>query len=240
MEWRKLMKKRFVVCTLLIGSLVLPAFAGSTRTDDISRIEDSAQVFKEIVDAPDSSFPLDLIQSAACLAIIPGEMKFAFLVGGKYGKGIVMCRTGPKTWSAPAFVMIGGGSFGFQIGGSATDLILVFRNRNGLRKLLSDKFKIGGEATAAAGPLGRNAEASTDLQLHAEILSYSRSRGLFAGISLDGAVFQPDEDGNFALYGTGTTPDKILAGNVPPPSEAAPLLADVSKYALTDYRQSGY
>ena len=234
------MKKRFAVCSLLIGSLVLPTFAGSSRTDDISRIEDSAQVFKEIVDAPDSSFPLDLIQSAACLAIIPGEMQFAFVVGGKYGKGIVVCRTGPKTWSAPAFVMIGGGSFGFQIGGSATDLILVFRNRNGLRKLLSDKFKIGGEATAAAGPLGRNAEASTDLQLHAEILSYSRSRGLFAGISLNGAVFQPDEDGNSALYGAGATPDKILAGNVPPPTEAAPLLTDISKYALTDYRQSGY
>lgn len=233
------MRERILVCTLLIGSLVLPAFAGSNRNDDISRIEDSTQVFKEIVDAPDSAFPLDLIQSAACLAIIPGELKFAFLVGGQYGKGIVVCRTGPKTWSAPGFVMVGGGSFGLQIGGSATDLILVFRNRNGLKKLLSDKFKIGGDATAAAGPLGRNAEASTDLQLHAEILSYSRSRGLFAGISLDGAVFQPDEDGNTSLYGDGATPDKILAGNVPPPTEAAPLLADISKYALTDYRQSG-
>lgn len=233
------MKKRIFVCTLLIGSFVLPAFAGSSRNDDISRIEDSAQIFKEIVDAPDSSFPLDLIQSAACLAIIPSEMQFAFVFGGKYGKGIVICRTGPKTWSAPGFVMIGGGSFGFQIGGSATDLILVFRNRNGLRKLLSDKFKIGGEATAAAGPLGRNAEASTDLQLHAEILSYSRSRGLFAGISLNGAVFRPDNDGNAALYGSSASPDSILSGKVPPPAEAAPLLADVGKYALTDYRQSG-
>jgi SH3 domain-containing YSC84-like protein 1 len=137
-------------------------------------------------------------------------------------------------------VMVGGGSFGFQIGGSSTDLILVFRNRNGLTHLLSDKFKIGGEATAAAGPIGRNAEASTDLQLHAEILSWSRSRGLFAGISLDGAVFQPDQDGDVSLYGDGITPDKILSGKVPPPNEAAPLLTDIGKYALTDYRQSGY
>lgn len=224
--------RRILVCAFLIGGLALPTLAGSTRTDDISRIEDSTQIFKDIVDAPDSSFPLDLIQSAACIAIIPGEKKFAFVVGGKYGKGIVLCRTGNKTWSAPGFVMISGGSFGFQIGGSSTDLILVFRNRDGLTKLLSDKFKIGGEATAAAGPLGRNAEASTDLQLHAEILSYSRSRGLFAGVSLNGAVFQPDEDGNTALYGSGTTPDKILNGKVPPPSEASALLADIGRYAL--------
>ncbi len=225
------MRKRVFACLLLIGSLVLPSFAGSSRSADISRIQDSAEVFKDIVDAPDSSFPLSLIQSAACLAIIPGEMQFAFVFGGKYGKGLVMCRTGPRTWSAPAFVMVGGGSFGFQIGGSATDLILVFRNRNGVRKLLSDKFKIGGEATAAAGPVGRNAEASTDLQLHAEILSYSRSRGLFAGISLNGAVFQPDNDGDVALYGH-VLPEDILNGKVTPPVEADGLLKDISKYAL--------
>jgi SH3 domain-containing YSC84-like protein 1 len=153
-------------------------------------------------------------------------------VGGKYGKGIVTCRTGNKTWSAPAFVMISGGSFGFQIGGSSTDLILVFRNRDGLKKLLSDKFKIGGDATAAAGPLGRSAEASTDLQLHAEILSYSRSRGIFAGVSLNGAVFEPDDDGDVSLYGQGIGPETILNGKVASPAEAAPLLAEISKYAL--------
>lgn len=225
------MRKQVFACMLLIGSLALPAIAGSSRSDDVRRIQESAQVFKDIVDAPDSSFPLSMIQSAACLAIIPGEMQFAFVFGGKYGKGIVLCRTGPRTWSAPAFVMVGGGSFGLQIGGSSTDLILVFRNRGGMRKLLSDKFKIGGQATAAAGPVGRNAEASTDLQLHAQILSYSRSRGLFAGISLNGAVFQPDNDGNVALYGH-VTPEEILNGKVTPTSDADGLLKDISKYAL--------
>lgn len=230
------MTKQVFACMLLIGSLALPAIAGSSRSDDVRRIQESTQVFKDIVDAPDSSFPLSMIQSAACLAIIPGEMQFAFVFGGKYGKGIVLCRTGPRTWSAPAFVMVGGGSFGLQIGGSSTDLILVFRNRGGLRKLLSDKFKIGGQATAAAGPVGRNAEASTDLQLHAQILSYSRSRGLFAGISLNGAVFQPDNDGNVALYGH-VTPEEILNGKVTPTSDADGLLKDISKYALESNKE---
>src|SRR5579864_1950873 len=228
------MKKRMLICGLPVMGLAMPVLVGSSRSDDVSRIQAATDVFKEIVDTPESSIPLDLLQSASCIAIIPGQMHFAFIVGANYGKGIVVCRIGDKpsrTWSPPAFVMISGGSFGFQIGGASTDLILVFRNRNGLKKLLSDKFKIGGDATAAAGPLGRNTGASTDLELHAEILTYSRSRGLFAGISLDGAVFEPDEDGDVALYGAGVNREDILNGKVPPPQEAGALLKEMTTYA---------
>lgn len=224
------MRKHWLVCVAIVAALALPAMAGSTRDDDIHRIENSADVFHDIIQTPENSIPLSMAQSAACLAIIPGEKHFAFVVGGKYGKGLVTCRTG-NTWSAPAFVMISGGSFGFQIGGSSTDLILIFKNRDGLKKLLSDKFKIGGDATAAAGPVGRNAGASTDIELHAEILTWSRSRGLFAGISLDGSVFEPDEDGDLAMYGSGVTHEDILNGKVTPPQEAQDLLKVISTYA---------
>ncbi len=230
-----LMKTRVLVCGLLLIGLAMPAVAGTGREDDIERIQAATDVFRDIVNTPESSIPLDLLQSAECIAIIPSEVRFAFVFGGNYGKGLVTCRVGEKpsrTWSAPAFVMIGGGSFGFQFGGAATDLILVFRNRTGLRKLLSDKFKIGGDATAAAGPVGRHAGASTDLQLRAQILTYSRSRGLFAGISLNGAVFRPDQDGDVVMYGSDAHSDDILNGKFPVPHQATDLLAEIRKYAL--------
>ncbi|HVA71520.1 MAG TPA: lipid-binding SYLF domain-containing protein [Candidatus Limnocylindrales bacterium] len=233
------MRKHMLICGLvatgLVTGLAMPAVAGTSRRDDMDRIRAATDVFRDIVDTPDSSVPLDLLQSAQCIAIIPGELRFAFMFGGNYGKGLVTCRVGEKptrTWSAPAFVMIGGGGFGFQIGGASTDLILVFRNHDGLTKLLSDKFKIGGEATAAAGPVGRHAGASTDLQLHAEILTYSRSRGLFAGISLNGAVFKPDQEGDEAMYGSGVHSEDILEGKMPAPRQAQKLLAEIQKYAL--------
>ena len=215
-------------CLLLILTLAVAARADSTRKDDVRRIEESAQVFQEIMDTPDRAIPQDLLGSAKCIAIIPAEMKFAFLVGGNYGKGVVTCRT-EKGWSAPLFLMVGGGSFGFQIGGSSTDLILVFRGRRGLQKLLSDKFQIGGDATAAAGPVGRHAAAGTDIELRAEILTYSRSRGVFAGISLNGAVMQPDESGNIALYGREANKEDILNGKVAMPAPAAPLAEAIAR-----------
>jgi SH3 domain-containing YSC84-like protein 1 len=224
------MRRHWLICVALITLLAFPALAGSTRDDDLSRIQSSTNVFQDIVDTPESSIPLDLLQSAACIAIIPGEKHFAFIFGGKYGKGLVTCRVA-NGWSAPEFVMVSGGSFGFQIGGSSTDLILVFRNRDGLTKLLSDKFKIGGEATAAAGPVGRHAGAATDLELHAEILTYSRSRGIFAGISLDGVVFEPDHDGNAALYGPSVSGRDVLEGKVPVPPEMAALVNKMTTYA---------
>lgn len=229
------MRLRLLLCLSLIFGLAFPAFAGSTRTDDLARISSATDIFQDIVDTPDSSVPLDVIQSAACIAIIPGDKRFAFFFGGQYGKGLVTCRVGERfhqRWSAPAFVMISGGSFGFQWGGSSTDLILVFRNRDGLTKLLSDKFKIGGDATAAAGPIGRHVGASTDIELHAEILTYSRSRGIFAGISLNGAVFEPDQDGNVAMYGANANTRQILDGNFAVPEAAEKLLSEIKKYAL--------
>ncbi|MDR3674365.1 MAG: lipid-binding SYLF domain-containing protein [Acidobacteriota bacterium] len=226
------MRKQAALYLLLTLALSLSARAGSTREDDIHRIQDSAQIFHEIMGTPDKAIPQDLLESAQCIAIIPSEMKFAFVVGGNYGKGLVTCR-GVKSWSAPVFLTVSGGSLGFQIGGSSTDLILVFRGRRGLQKLLSDKFKIGGDASAAAGPVGRSAAAGTDVTLHAEILTYSRSRGVFAGISLSGAVVQPDDTGNAALYGRPANTEDILSGKTAIPPDAMVLVEAVSKATRT-------
>lgn len=214
------------VCIAFVMAMPVTGLASSNRDDDVRRIEDSAQIFAEIMGAPDSSIPRSLLDSAQCIAIIPAEKKLAFIVGANYGKGLVTCR-GPKSWSGPVFLSISGGSFGFQAGGSSTDFILVFRGRSGLRKLLSDRFKIGGDISAAAGPVGRSAAAGTDIELHAEILTYSRTRGIFAGISLSGAVVQPDESGTQALYGAGVNREDILDGKVAIPREAAGLLEAV-------------
>lgn len=226
------MRLAVMLCLILTAGLSLPARASSTREDDIHRVEESATVFQEIMLTPDKAIPQELLDSAQCLAIIPAEKKLAFIVGGNYGKGLVTCRT-DKGWSAPLFVTVSGGSVGFQIGGSSTDLILVFRGKRGLEKLLSDKFQIGGDATAAAGPVGRHAAAGTDIALHAEILTYSRSRGVFAGISLNGAVVQPDDTGNEAMYGRGSIQENILTGKVTVPPEATSLVAAVDKATHT-------
>jgi lipid-binding SYLF domain-containing protein len=222
------MRRPAALYLMMTMALSLSARASSNREDDIHRIQDSAQIFEEIMGTPDKAIPRDLLESAKCIAIIPGEMKLAFLVGGNYGKGLVTCRTA-QSWSGPVFLAVSGGSLGFQIGGSSTDFILVFRGRSGLQKLLSDKFKIGGDASAAAGPVGRSAEAGTDIELHAEILTYSRSRGAFAGISLSGAVVQPDDTGDQALYGPTVVKEDILDGKVPIPAEAMVLVEAVSK-----------
>jgi SH3 domain-containing YSC84-like protein 1 len=215
----------YIMMTLVLSVSVR---ASSNREDDVRRIEDSAQIFEEIMGTPDSAIPRDLLASAKCIAIIPAEKKLAFVVGGNYGKGLVTCRA-PKSWTAPVFLTVSGGSVGFQIGGSSTDFILVFRGRRGLQKLLSDRFRIGGDLSAAAGPVGRSASAGTDIELHAEILTYSRSRGAFAGISLSGAVVQPDDTGNEAMYGRPVNLESILDGKVAIPAEAGELVQAVSK-----------
>src|ERR1017187_9453204 len=208
--------------------LLLPALA-SDRDDDIGRIQKATRVFHEIMTTPDKGIPRDLLEKARCVAIIPGEEKLAFIFGGNYGKGLASCRTADG-WSAPMFVAVGGGSVGLQIGGSFTDVVMLFMNDRALQSLLGDNFKIGADATVAAGPVGRQAAAGTDLKLNAEILSYSRSKGIFAGVSVDGAVVQADHSGDKAMYGSDVTHQEILHGKVAVPESARRLLEELAKY----------
>ncbi|MGH9400780.1 MAG: lipid-binding SYLF domain-containing protein [Terriglobia bacterium] len=226
------MTKRFLMCvfvTVFTLGIVSAAMAASSRSDDLARIQRSAEVFHEIMATPDKAIPQELLESAKCIAIIPGEKQFAFMFGGKYGKGLVTCRTA-HGWSAPAFLAVGGGSYGLQLGGSSTDIVMIFRSKNGFDSLLSDKFRIGAGATAAAGPVGRHAAADTDVKLHAQILTYARSRGAFAGVSLNGAVVQPDATGNEALYGANANTKAIVDGRVPVPEQARSLTREISRY----------
>ena len=223
------MLKRLVIVTTLVVLATLTAVA-SDREDDINRTNKAAQVFKEIMNTPDQGIPQNLLESAKCIAIIPGDVKFAFIFGGSYGRGLATCRT-EHGWSAPMFVAIDSGSVGYQIGGSSTDIVMLFMNDHALQSLMSDKFKLGADATVAAGPVGRNAAAGTDLKLNAEILSYSRSKGIFAGVSLDGAVMQADKSGDKAMYGDDVNRHEILDGKVAVPASAQPLLDEIGGYA---------
>jgi lipid-binding SYLF domain-containing protein len=223
------MFKRFLTFSVLILAVTQIAVA-SDREDDVARTQKAAQVFKEIMDTPDRGIPHDLLDKAQCIAIIPGDKKFAFIFGGTYGRGIATCRTS-HGWSAPVFVALDGGSVGYQIGGSSTDLVMLFMNRHALQSLLSDKFKLGADASVAAGPVGRSAAADTDLKLNAEILSYSRSKGIFAGVSLDGAVVQSDKSGDRSMYGAAVDRHAILSGTVPVPASAKHLVHELHVYS---------
>jgi SH3 domain-containing YSC84-like protein 1 len=223
------MLKRFLILATLALLTTMTAVA-SDREDDVSRTHKAAQVFNEIMSAPDQGIPHDLLNKAKCVAIIPGELKFAFIFGANYGRGVATCRTA-HGWSAPMFVAIDGGSVGYQIGGSSTDLVMLFMNDRALHSLLSDKFKLGGDASVAAGPVGRNATAATDIKLNAEILSYSRTKGIFAGVSLDGAVVQADKSGDRAMYGEGVDRHEILSGKVAVPASARDLIKSLDQYS---------
>ncbi len=222
------MLKRILAVTILMAFASLTAVA-SDREDDVNRTQKAAQVFKEIMNTPDQGIPSGLLESAKCIAIIPGDKKFAFVFGGSYGRGIATCRT-EHGWSAPMFVAIDGGSVGYQIGGSSTDIVMLFMNDHALQSLLSDKFKLGADASVAAGPVGRNAAAGTDLKLSAEILSNSRAKGVFAGASLDGTVVQADKSGDEAMYGHDVDRHAILDGKVAVPASARPLLHEIRAY----------
>jgi len=223
------MLKRFLVGTTLALLVTLTAIASSDREDDVKRDHKAAQVFQEIMSAPDKGIPQELLESVKCIAIIPGDVKFAFIFGANYGRGLATCRTG-HGWSAPMYIAVDGGSVGYQIGGSSTDLVMLFMNDHALHSLLSDKFKLGADASVAAGPVGRSANAGTDLKLTAEILSYSRTKGVFAGVSLEGAVVQADKSGDKAMYGGGVDRHEILSGKVAVPASARELIHEIGGY----------
>jgi lipid-binding SYLF domain-containing protein len=206
------MKSRLVaIAFALLTMTTLTAQAGE---EENKRAENSIRVLKEIMMAPDSSIPKDLLQKAHAIAVIPDVVKAGLVVGGRHGDGLISVKTRDGTWSNPSFIGLTGGSIGFQAGVSSTDVILVFRTQRGVDSIVHGKFTLGADASAAAGPVGRSATASTDAQLHAEIYSYSRARGLFAGASLDGTAITIDNDANQAVYGEGVTPRRIFEGGV--------------------------
>ncbi len=219
-------KKMVTLTAFLVGNAI---FAASNKDVD-KRLEESAMVLKEVMDAPDKGIPDELLEKAHCVVIVPGMKKAAFIVGAKYGKGFVSCRTA-SGWSAPGAVRIEGGSVGFQIGGSETDVVMLVMNARGADKLLSSKFTLGGEGEVAAGPVGRSATAQTDAKMTAEILSWSRSRGVFAGVSLQGATLREDLDDNEALYSSRMQNADIVKKQVAFPVAASNLQAVLKKYS---------
>ena len=210
------MKKVLISLVVLLSTTA--ALAGD-RENDVDRLQSGATVIKEIMSAPDAGVPDEIINNAKCIAVIPSMLKAAFGVGGAYGKGVASCRT-EKGWSAPAFFSLKGGSFGFQIGGQAADIVMLIMNDEGMNNLLASKFKLGADASVAAGPVGRHADASTDWKMRAQVLTYSRTRGIFAGISLNGAVITQSKDDTRDFYGRMVPFRTILRGNIDSPKEA--------------------
>lgn len=214
---------------LLIAAIAITPLLAKDN-ESAKRLNDAAQVFSEVMGAPDKGIPQDLLDHAQCVVTVPDLKTAAFFFGAKYGKGFLSCRNRDGAgWSAPAALRIEGGSVGFQIGGSSTDLIMLVMNRRGVEKLLADKFTLGGEGSVAAGPVGRTATAQTDAQMHADILSWSRSQGLFAGLALEGATLRQDLDDNATLYGTKLQNKEIINGSVQAPQAAARLIAELNK-----------
>jgi lipid-binding SYLF domain-containing protein len=226
---KKMTTSFLAVCLglLIPGMTTMQASAASTRENLQDRVDAAKIVLDEIMNTPDNSIPLNILNMATCVAVIPSLKKGAFLVGAEYGRGVVTCRTG-HGWSAPVFITLAGGSFGFQAGGQATDLVLVAVNDHGFQDLLKSKFKLGGDAAASAGPVGRNSQAATDWKMGAELLTYSRSKGLFAGIDLNGASVTQSTDDTEAYYGENHSFESILKGNIEVPAGAIPFVRTVA------------
>jgi lipid-binding SYLF domain-containing protein len=232
------MKKLVLLAVVVCCVSLCPASAGPVRTSDAQgreskasdRVQAAADVLNEIQAAPDSGIPQEILGKAECVAVVPSMLKGGFVFGAKYGRGLASCRT-PKGWSTPAFFTIEGGSFGFQIGGQAVDLVMLIMNDDGMRHLLADKFEIGADASVAAGPVGRHAEGNTDWTMRAQVLTYSRARGVFAGVSLNGAVVKQDKDSTREFYGHRMTSKAALTGEVDPPPGANSFLSSLAKWA---------
>ncbi len=216
---------------LAIGATVSPlAMAAEKESKVVDRLDASADVLTDMMHASDKGVPQDLLDKAQCVIVVPNMKRAGFIFGAKYGRGFAMCRRPSHVgWSAPAAIHIEGGSFGLQIGASESDLLMLVMNEGGMKHLMADKFTIGAEAAGAAGPVGRAATAQTDAVMHAEILSYSRSRGVFGGLTLDGATLMPDKDADHELYGHDMTNKEILSGDVKAPAEAAKLVHAVTR-----------
>jgi lipid-binding SYLF domain-containing protein len=227
---KKMMKRIPVIAlSLAMTATSILAHAEDDKGKLKDRMDAAASVISEVMGAPDKGIPSGILSGASCVVVVPSYKKGAFIGGGEYGQGVATCRT-PRGWSAPVFVQLAGGSFGFQIGVQATDLVLVAMNQKGLQDMLKNKFKLGADAAASAGPVGRNAQAGTDWKMNAEFLSYSRSKGLFAGIDLDGAVLSQNQDATRGVYGANVPYDEVLKGNQATPAPAMNFVSTVAKY----------
>jgi lipid-binding SYLF domain-containing protein len=226
----------YVLCLLFLSALTAFGADAKEAKDTAERLDSAANVMKEIMATPDKGIPEDLLAKANCVVVVPSLKKGAFIVGAQYGKGFVTCRkeSGRAGWSAPAAIKIEGGSVGFQIGGQESEVVLLVMNEKGAERLMSTKFTLGAEGSVAAGPVGRNAQAATDAGMRAEILSYSRARGVFAGVSLAGATLRPDEDVNEALYGKKLTTKEIVDSSMAAPAAAAKFLAEVTRHSVRE------
>lgn len=231
-------KPAFVFIFVLICLICMPgatATLASPRSDARERAQKAAEAFRQIMKAPDQGIPHDLLDRAACVAVFPGVKKGGFIIGGQYGRGLISCRRQQGSWGSPAFFTIGGGSFGLQVGGQEVDLVLLVMNNTGVEGLLQNKFEVGAGAAVSAGPVGRNTSASTDILLKSQIISYSRSRGLFAGLELKGAILSQDKDANKAVYDQPLSArDIIVEGKV-----RAPEIVRVFQQTLERYSPKG-
>jgi lipid-binding SYLF domain-containing protein len=221
------MKNQLGLIVALSLSLAVPACADQTRTDVVERLQNGTTVLHQMMNTPDQGIPDEVLKGAKCIAVVPGLLKGGFIIAGQHGRGVATCRLPKGTWSAPAFFSVSGGSWGAQIGVESVDLIMMVMTDEGMRHLMSDKFQIGGTVSAALGPIGRHAAAGTDWKVETQILTYSRAKGLFAGIDLGGSVVERDKDSTLALYRKDVTTSAVLDGEVATPAAARPFLTEV-------------